>query len=369
MTLFVQLSFTGTQFAVLSHLVLIGRCESDPADLIEDVPGNPTIKRFKYRKKRSGPAQDLLDAMCNSVATDVVISGVDAGFVLPDGSPITATGGATLPFGGTAMRIVYDVTDAGSANYHVAELSGTPGRVTHPAPAILFHELAHAHHAAVGDAPPPGPARVRQTIEHENAFRLQVGLPLRSPTDQGVGVGYAAPAQVVCPSTLEPDAMPVEGGLRMRAPTTSIAADVWLDIGGKPATDVVLRDGWVYGTTPPLPAGDHPVTLTQGGLGSPVGTLHYTEELLLAVRAAVSAYGVALQEAIVRLPGALTAEARAIVTADAELRGHAVDTVAHARADARGESLESLAVDGIWLAAADVLAALQKEVSDGHVIA
>jgi hypothetical protein len=371
MPMFVQLFITGAQFYVLGHLGLIERCEAPDSisGILEDVPGNPTIKRLTYKKKSSGPGQDRVHDLCNSVSTNVVLIGVDRSFVLPGNIPITAVGGITLPFDGTAIRVIYDVTAAGDSNYYVHSSLDPANRISYTGPVLLFHELSHAFHIAVGDAPASSSLAERQAIEDENAFRFQIGLPLRSLTDHSLGIGLAVTDEVRCPAGIEPELMPLEGGLRMRVSTDSHDAHVGLTIGSTPAIDVSVRDKWVYGTAPALAAGSHIVTLVQGGQASTVGNIVYTAALVPSVRAAVGSYLVSLRELAAQLTEVTNDQVRAKLGADRDMRANAVDTAIHIRAEATGDTLELPSVDEIWLAVAGTFELLEKQIGDDHLVA
>jgi hypothetical protein len=150
------------------------------------VPGDSTAVRIVFTPTTSGFGQDRLDALVNTLANFIVVTGVNSSFII-NGGPISNNAGVTFVDGGI-IRVVYDVTQCGGSNYFVFD-SGN-NQIGFPSFVLLGHELAHAFHLAVGDSPPPGAAAEFQAITDENGYRTQFGLTLRDPNNHAGGCGF-----------------------------------------------------------------------------------------------------------------------------------------------------------------------------------
>ena len=168
-----------------SDLLQIVRCDTGLGD--SNVPGDNTAVQITYTQNTNGAGQNRM-AQLVGVGSNIVISPVDSSFVFPDNTPITAVSGRTF-LDGAIIRVAYDASWAADNGYFVLDTGGNA--ISFPTPVMLFHELSHAFHLAIGDSPPPGPAAEFQAETDEDAFRAQVGLAARDPNnhDGGIGVG------------------------------------------------------------------------------------------------------------------------------------------------------------------------------------
>jgi hypothetical protein len=178
----------------------------------------------------------------------------------------------------------------------------------------------------------------------------------------GIGVsGYASRKEDVM--SIDPNTMPIEGGLRIRVAINTADRDVAVQIGGVDAADPAVIDGFAYATAPALSADSYDVTVTQAGTATSAGRITYVEDLLPAVEGAVGAYVIALRELAAEASAAPDDQARERIVADRDMRGNAVDTVVHARAEALQENVETPEVDAVWDAAAADIAPLEEQIS------
>jgi hypothetical protein len=176
MTILIDTS-TSTESAVFQALLEIARC--DPG--LTAYQTDPNYVSVSYTQKNPGVASsNRLLEIVKSVET-VVISGVDDTFQIGS-RQIIDSGGWT--FVGTSSdegcQIYVDVSDAGGLHY--CDLDAAGNKIYSPLCVTLYHELAHAYHYLVkGDAPLDRVADQQLAIADENAFRAQLGLPIRNP--------------------------------------------------------------------------------------------------------------------------------------------------------------------------------------------
>lgn len=185
MPLFIDVTLPRANSAELD-LLQIARCDGGLGEAA--MPNDNTAVQVTYEQSTSGVGQDRLKQLVTS-GTNIVIHPVDSSFVFGDGTPITSVSGQTFPFDGTAIRVIYDSSWAAGSGYFVFDTALNP--ISFPTPVMLFHELSHAFHMDVGDIPADGPSAEFQAETDEDAFRAQVGLTARDPTnhDGGVGMG------------------------------------------------------------------------------------------------------------------------------------------------------------------------------------
>jgi hypothetical protein len=177
----------------------IVRCDTGLGE--QNVAADTSVYQVTYRKKNAGAGQNRIEALVG-IAQPIVIEAVDSSYILPDGTPITATAGLTVPFDGTAIRSYYDVTQDAGAGYYVYDAGGN--QISFPGPILLFHELAHAYHLAIGDSLPPGAAAEFQAEKDENSLRAEVGLTLRDPNNHGGAAGFTGAPMPSCGGTVGP---------------------------------------------------------------------------------------------------------------------------------------------------------------------
>ncbi len=176
--------------AALSDVFSITRCDAN----LGQNPVNSQVDRIAYTKTSSGAGQDRIEALVGA-AGDVVVSAFPAGSQIPDGSggtvPIELVGGATFPPDSAGLiQVAY------CFNNQMFAFAPGGAQISLPRQVILFHELAHAFHRAIGDFNSADPEF--QAITDENTFRAQVGLAARDPTNhnggQGAGNGQQVPS-------------------------------------------------------------------------------------------------------------------------------------------------------------------------------
>ncbi|MFD8006988.1 hypothetical protein [Streptomyces mirabilis] len=182
----------GTESTVFDALVQIARCDAGlvayrPSSFEASGGGWPFPVQISYDQKKLGVTSSnrLLSLVTSSKS--IAIIGVGSTWVLADGTPITTAGGVTLRETSIQpVRIILDVTDAGGQTYYVRDTKMEPIPMT--LPVLLYHELAHAYHVIRGDHPADEAAGEVLVHADENAFRSQLGLPLRHPTLHAGGV-------------------------------------------------------------------------------------------------------------------------------------------------------------------------------------
>ena len=184
----------GFSTTCLLDMTEIVRCDGGFGDTT--VAGDPTVRRFTYAPTIGGTSQTRIAALVG-VGSNIVVGAVGAGFVLADGTPITAVAGVTqFPDAAGVIRILYDV----DSSYFVFAADGS--QISFPRTVCLYHELAHAFHMANGTLS-ANPEFQAET--DENGFRSQVGLALRDPNNHagglGAGNGEAVPSCSGAPST------------------------------------------------------------------------------------------------------------------------------------------------------------------------
>jgi hypothetical protein len=150
-----------------------------------------------------------LIALINSTQTlHILVAGVPSNTPLPNGKPITERGGAIFPlepFVDVAtdfswVFVYYDIGDCNGRGYHV--MGQNNKEILMPRLAILFHELSHAFHLAIRDAPHGATQqqtealREVQAINDENlarqalvarGFAATTGTILRDPAQHEKG--------------------------------------------------------------------------------------------------------------------------------------------------------------------------------------
>jgi len=200
MPLFIDTS--GLPNAVEADLFQLCRCD---AGLGEEAISDPTAVQVVYTPSSSTIVRNRLNALVNTSTKNIVITGVDSSFILPDGTPVNTVAGETFsdPSQPSLIRVAYDVTQCGGAKYFVVGTGGTA--ISFPNPVLLYHELAHAFHADIGDLPADSASAEFQAETDENDLRDTLGLPHRDPTSHDGGCGFAGSSTV-------PDCTGTSGG-------------------------------------------------------------------------------------------------------------------------------------------------------------
>lgn len=194
----------GFHAAVFDDLLEIVRC--DPG--FGTFEYTPFVYQVTYTQKQAAVASSTRILALAQATIPVLINGVGGGtFILPNGMPISAFGGAVTQFDTptTLVTIWYDVTDAIGTYTTVHDTNQKD--IHAPQQVNLYHELAHAYHILRGDLPTRVEDAEIQATADENTFRAQLALPARHPTD-----GYAAPGTPVDGGGGFPFCKPVETG-------------------------------------------------------------------------------------------------------------------------------------------------------------
>jgi hypothetical protein len=176
MAIFIDTS-QSTESAVFQALVEIARC--DPG--LTGYPEEPRYVAVSYTPENPAvTSSSRLLQIVNSVESFIVI-GVTSGYVTSSGPIIDFAAFTDVAESSNQSNTIYiDVSDADGEHYLCLDSTGKT--IWAPLPVILYHELAHAYHYAIrGDAPQDLTDDQTLAIKDENAFRAQLGLPLRYP--------------------------------------------------------------------------------------------------------------------------------------------------------------------------------------------
>jgi hypothetical protein len=176
MALFIDTS-QSTESVVFQALVEIARC--DPGLTGYPQASGDVAVSYTPKNPLVTSTSRLLEIV-KSVEKFTVV-GVTDDYVTAYG-PIVDVAAFTFVAGSSneSNTIYIDVTDAGGAHYVCLDSTGKT--IWAPLPVILYHELAHAYNWAIsGDAPEDLTDDQILAIADENAFRAQLGLPLRYP--------------------------------------------------------------------------------------------------------------------------------------------------------------------------------------------
>jgi hypothetical protein len=149
-----------------------------------EILGTQVIK-LEYFPVSGGFGQNRIEAL-TVMPSPVVVSSVNSTYTLPDDSPITRYGAAVL-FNGGVQILVWDQQACNGAGYFFCGPGETP--IPAPATTLVAHELSHAFHNAIGDAPANDNQKEAQAITDENLHRQQLGLPVRDPGNHRGGCG------------------------------------------------------------------------------------------------------------------------------------------------------------------------------------
>ena len=213
MTVFLDLAgVSGTAFFNL--LTISGE---DGGLGLTDMPGDATVFRITYLETPGQPATaDRLNTLVNTdFGTPIVITALNGGNDPHTGEDETGNGHTYVDSssGSNIIRIAYDVSQACGAGIALYDVNGNP--ITTPNPVILYHELSHAFHIAIGQIPFPQNACPGNTTDEpaaeidENVLRAQLGLCLRDVCNHG---GQAGPGDDCGGSAGNADGGPPAGG-------------------------------------------------------------------------------------------------------------------------------------------------------------
>ena len=199
--------------AVETDISSIVRCDRGLAEVI--VPGDDKIVQLTYDQNSLGAGERRIAELVSN-RPKIVISAVDPSLTFSDGTQITAEAGTTFVDDDGVIRVVYDASQARGQHYFVVDVDGN--RISFPNPVLLFHELSHAFHIAIGDMSPDKAEAEFQAITDENALRSQLDLTLRDPNNDFGGIGFIGGEQVPPCSQL------VSTGSSGTADTTKVCA-------------------------------------------------------------------------------------------------------------------------------------------------
>lgn len=160
---------------------------------LDDVPGDPTVFQITYLETAGQPATaDRLNTLVNTdFGTPIVVTALNGGNDPHSGLDVTGNGFTYVDStgGSNIIRVAYDVSQACGAGLALFDVNGNP--ITAPNPVILYHELSHAFHDAIGQNPFPQTACPGNTTDEpaaeidENVLRAQLGLCLRDVCNHG----------------------------------------------------------------------------------------------------------------------------------------------------------------------------------------
>ena len=154
---------------------------------MDDAPGDTTIFAITYNEAPGQPATaDRLNELVNTdFGTPIIVTALNGGNDPYSGIDVTGNGITYVDStsGSNIIRVVYDVSQACGAGLALFDVNGN--EIATPNPVILYHELSHAFHDAIGQNPFPQTACPGNTTDEpaaeidENVLRAQLGLCLR----------------------------------------------------------------------------------------------------------------------------------------------------------------------------------------------
>jgi hypothetical protein len=164
-------------------------------------PGVPALTITYDLITSADPIQSRFIALTNSLSQFRILLTGFTSTQLVQGHQIRDYGGATYDSkevgddGFYWIYVYYDVSDCGGSHYHGFDSKGQ--QILLPRLSILYHELSHAYHEAIGDEPiGSNPAdtealKEAQAINDENKARAMLGAPLRDPNNHGGSCGFS----------------------------------------------------------------------------------------------------------------------------------------------------------------------------------
>lgn len=198
MSLFIDQS--GVPDGVFSDLFTISGSDLGLGD--NPVAGDPTVNQVTYLETAGQPATaDRLDNLVNGTphggepavpATPPIVATALQGGIDPhSGLDVTGNGFTYVDStsGSAIIRVVYDVSDCNGQGIQVFDSGGN--LISETRPVILYHELSHAFHQAIGQIPFPQTACPGNTTDEpaaeidENVMRAELGLTARDPCNHG----------------------------------------------------------------------------------------------------------------------------------------------------------------------------------------
>lgn len=184
----------GVAGAVFSDLFTISGSDLGLGE--SPVTGDTTVQQVTYAESAGQPATaDRLNNLVNGAGPPpnvpatppIVITALNGGNDPHSGQDVTGNGFTYVDRTGTSpvIRAVYDVSDCNGQGIQVFDAGGN--LIAEPRTVILYHELSHAFHFAIGQLPfpqsacPGNPTDEPAAEIDENVLRTQLGLPLRDP--------------------------------------------------------------------------------------------------------------------------------------------------------------------------------------------
>jgi len=159
------------------------------------VPGDPTITQVTYTRTSTSATAIRLDTLVNGgtvaptvpATPPIVITGLNAGIDPHSGVDLTGNGQSYVDStSGTAViRAVYDVSQCNGLGIQVFDTGNN--LIADPNAVILYHELSHCYHSAIGQIPFPQTVCPGNTTDEpaaetdENVMRTELGVALRDP--------------------------------------------------------------------------------------------------------------------------------------------------------------------------------------------
>jgi hypothetical protein len=140
-----------------------------------------------YDQSVSNFGNDRINSIVNSIGSSVYITGGDCSMTDPDGNNICNLAGEEYNDSGD-IYVIYDTTQCGGTDYWVVGTNGQ--KIWMPDDVLLFHELSHAYHDAIGDLPADETAAEVQAETDENSYRAEKGYPLRDVNNHDGGCDF-----------------------------------------------------------------------------------------------------------------------------------------------------------------------------------
>lgn len=159
------------------------------------------LVQVTYGRSNSGPCPERLDELCNTDFginaddIDVIIAAVGSGFVLADGTPMAGNGTAREPGSAgnpsASVLVIYDVGQNNGDGVCLHAQDTNAYDLPLPNSVLLYHELSHGYHIALGDLlsletdDPCNNAspEEQRAMQDENDMRTQIGERLRTTTN------------------------------------------------------------------------------------------------------------------------------------------------------------------------------------------
>jgi hypothetical protein len=178
-------------------------CEGDGGLGENPVLGDPSVQQVTYARSSAWATAVRLDTLVNGgtvpplvpAIPPIVVTALNGGNDPYTGRSIAGNGATYVDTssGSAIIRVVYDISQNNGLGIQVVDVNGNP--IPAPNEVILYHELSHAYHDAIGQNPFPQSACPGNTSDEpaaeidENVLRALLGIALRDPCNHGVATG------------------------------------------------------------------------------------------------------------------------------------------------------------------------------------